>query len=79
MEAEQTITLEAFAEQVRKDCIEIMSRCAFGHTKEAGELAAMLCTRAGRIVQGATMAEELAAGPDLSTLGAWMEKPGIQE
>lgn len=79
MEQTQQLTLEAFAEQVRQECITIMSRCAFGHTKEAGELAAILCTRAGRIVQKSEMEQELAGGADLASLEAWRDRPGLEE
>jgi hypothetical protein len=52
---------------------------AFGHTKEAGELAAALCTRAAGIVHGAAMAKEVGDGADLASLEQWRDKPGIPE
>lgn len=51
--------LEDFAEHVRRQCQTIISRCAFGHTMEAGELAAALCTEAATIVQQKRMQEEV--------------------
>jgi hypothetical protein len=68
MEAEKSLTLEEFAEQVRQECVTIISRCAFGHTKEAGALAAALCERAARIVRDKQMREEAGADYDLGAL-----------
>ena len=69
METEQGLTVEALAEQVRRECNTIMSRIAFGHNKEAGELTAVLCQRMADIVNQAKMQNERAeADYDLSKL-----------
>jgi len=58
MDATEALTLEAVAESVRRDCIDIMSRCAIGQSMEACKLAAVLCLRAAGILQQEEMARE---------------------
>jgi len=79
MEQTQELTVEALAEQVRRQCVDIMGKCAAGRAMEAGQLTAILCQRMADIVQGAKMAQELAEGADLASLEAYRDKPGIPE
>ncbi len=67
-EAKTFETVEEYAGYIQAQTHKILSRLCGGHTEEAGELVAMLCTGAAGIVQGAKMKREVEAGFDLSTL-----------
>ena len=52
--------LVAFAEEVRRACIDIAGAAGAGKTELAGQLALSLCTRAASIKQGQLMTAETA-------------------
>ena len=52
--------LVAFAEEVRRACIDIAGAAGAGQTERAGHLALSLCTRAANMKQGKQMEEEQA-------------------
>ena len=61
--------LVAFAEEVRRTCIDIAGAVGAGKTELAGQLALSLCTRAARVKQGQLMGAEVAS-PDRFDLAA---------
>lgn len=50
--------LVAFAEEVRRACIDIAGAAGAGKTELAGQLALSLCTRAANVKHGKLMEEE---------------------
>lgn len=64
--------IEDFAEEVRRTMVKIMRAVQHNRPHEAGELAALLCTRSATIVQQAKMREEQAGGEyDLKALAQY--------
>ena len=62
-------TVEAYAATIQARTNRILSRLCFGHTEEAADLVADLCTEAAGIVQAGKMKREVESPDfDLSTL-----------
>jgi hypothetical protein len=75
MEAEQSLTLEQFAEQVRKDCAEIIGAMAAGDYADAETLIEALCTRSSDVARAGQMTAEAGADYDLAALNSTYGSP----